>query len=198
MMVAGLIHSCTIQKRFQKQKLTYSAATGTASIGQTVTGGASLAIAVIDQLFAGYLVVKTVTGTFTAGENITIGKTLTSPGPPPVYTTTWTATLGTQTAYKNSQGVPEYYWKDNQTGIPCRFYSPGKSPVVLNMQTGTFVPKPLYAMFDASVTLTEVEYRIVTTSVGFVGTWNVDPVIPRSTMTGIDHYEATLKKEPNP
>lgn len=180
-----LIHSCTIQKRFQRQKLTYTAATGTPAVGQTVTGTTSHATAVIHQLFTGYLVVNTVVGTFTAGEPLTIG-------------ITWAATLGTQTNYTNSSGVKEYYWMDNQTGIPCRFDPPGKSPVVLNQLTGVFIAKPLSVVFPDTVTIAEVEYRIATTSTGFAGTYIIDPVVPCNNLTGIDHYEAALKREPNP
>ena len=175
-----LIHTATIQKRHRMQKLTYTGSTGTPVVAQTVTGGTSHKTAVISALGSGYLVVKTISGTFTAGEALTIG-------------ITFTATLGTQTDYVNQSGEYQYYWLNDQTSIACRFgYSGGKGEII--HETGQLLDQPLKCMLPETVTIDAVDYRIVTVSSGFVGTYDISTSYPISNVTALNHYSAVLRK----
>jgi len=104
-----LCHTCTIQVRARSQKLTYSGATGTPVVGQTVSGTTSLKTAVITRVLTDGIVVRTLSGNFTIGETISVG-------------ITFSATLSTQANYVTSSGEFEYYWITDQSSVPCRFY----------------------------------------------------------------------------
>lgn len=179
-------HTCTLQKRNRKKKFTYAAATGTPVVGQTVTGGTSLKTAVIDKLGSGYLVVKTISGTFTNGETITIG---TGPG----YT--FSATLSAQADWQNQSGEYEYYWSNDQTGVTCRFYySGGKGKGAIIHETGQLLDQPLKVGLPNSCTVEAMEYRVVNTVTGFAGTYDIITLYPLTGVSVIHHYEAVLKK----
>jgi hypothetical protein len=185
-MIGGAPHSCTLQKRNRKKKFTYTTATGTPVVGQTITGGTSLKTAVIDKLGSGYLVVKTLSGTFTTGETITIG---TGPG----YT--FSATLSAQADYQNQSGEYEYWWTNDQTGVTCRFYysgSRGKGAII--HETGQLIDQPLKCALPASCTVSAMEYRVVNTVTGFSGTYDIITLYPLTGVATIHHYEAVLKK----
>jgi hypothetical protein len=167
--------------------MTYTGSTGTPVVGQTVTGGTSLKTAVITRLFSGYLVVRTLSGTFTNGETITIGG----------GTPTFSATLGTVADYKNEQGSPEYYWKDDQTSVACRFYYGGKGGNAVLSETGTMSLKPLSVMLPSTVTIADRNYRIVTTTTGMAGTYELT-LFPKVGAAAIHHYEAVLTKVQTP
>jgi len=174
-----LIHTATIQKRHRMQKLTYTGATGTPVVGQNVTGGTSHQTAVISALGSGSLIVKTISGTFTAGETMTHAA--------------FTATLGTQTDYVNQSGEYQYYWSNDQSGIACRFgYSGGKGEII--HETGQLLDQPLKCMLPETVTIDAVDYRIVTVSSGFVGTYDISTSYPISNVTALNHYSAVLRK----
>lgn len=182
----GLVHTCTLQKRNRKKKFTYTGSTGTPVVGQTITGGTSLKTAVIDKLGSGYLVVKTLSGTFTTSETITIG---TGPG----YT--FSATLSAQTDYQNQSGEYEYYWSNDQTGVTCRFYYSGKSGKgVIIHETGQLLDQPLKVGLPNSCTVEALEYRVVNTVTGFSGTYDIITLYPLTGVATIHHYEAVLRK----
>jgi hypothetical protein len=164
--------------------MTFTGSTGTPVVGQTVTGTASTKTTIITRVFAGYLVVRTLSGTFTPGETITIG-------------ITFSATMGTVTDYKNEQGSPEYYWKDDQTGVVCRFYYGGKGGNAVLSETGTMSLKPLSVMLPSTVTIADRIYRIVTTATGMAGTYELT-LFPKNGPSSIHHYEAVLKKVQTP
>lgn len=180
----GQIHTCTIQRRYLSQKMTYTGSSGTPVVGQTVTGTTSTKTAVITRLFSGYLVVRTLSGTFTPGETITIG-------------ITFSATMGTCTDYKNEQGSPEYYWKDDQTSVACRFYYGGKGGNAVLSSTGTMSLKPLSVMLPSSVTIADRIYRIVTTATGYAGTYEFT-WFPKGGATALHHNELVLTKVQTP
>ena len=173
-----LPHLCTLQKRNRKQKMTYTGATGTVSVGQTVTGATSKKTAVVDKIGTGYVAVKTVSGTFTPGEVIT--------------TSTLSATFGTTTDYQNQSGEYEYYWTNDQTSVPCRFYVAGGGKGDIILESGQYVDVPIKCMFAGSVTITDFEYRIVSTVPGFVGTWDITNLDAYYT-TSLHHFQSTLK-----
>lgn len=185
--MSRLPHTCTLQKRNRKKKFTYAAgSTGTPVVGQTVTGGTSLKTAVIDKLGSGYLVVKTISGTFTNGETITIG---TGPG----YT--FSATLSAQADWQNQSGEYEYYWSNDQTGVTCRFYySGGKGKGAIIHETGQLLDQPLKVGLPNSCTVEAMEYRVVNTVTGFAGTYDIITLYPLTGVSVIHHYEAVLKK----
>jgi hypothetical protein len=175
----SLIHTCTIQRRYRKQKLTFTGGAGAASAGQTVTGGTSHATAVIDRLATAYLIVKTVSGIFSAGEALT--------------TPTWSGTLGTQTDYSNQSNEPEWYWKNDQLLLPCNFYFDGSGTVVVN-DRGERTNEPLKLDLNPTVTIDAVNYRITSTEPEFTGIWIITALYPATFTFGIHHYELTLKE----
>lgn len=179
-------HTCTLQKRYRKKKFTYSGSTGTPAVGQTITGQTSGKTAVIDKLGSGYLVVKTLSGTFTTGETITIG---TGPG----YT--FSATLSAQEDYRNQSGEYEYYFVTDQSGVSCRFYySGGKGKGAIIHETGQLLDQPLKVGLPASCTVSALEYRVVNTVTGFSGTYDIITLYPLTGVSVIHHYEAVLGK----
>ncbi len=183
----GLVHTCTLQKRNRKKKFTYIGGTGTPVVGQTIAGVTSLKTAVVDKVATGYIVVKTLSGTFTTTETITIGTN------PPGFT--FSATLSAQEDYKNQSGEYEYYWTNDQTGVTCRYYysgSGGKGAVI--HETGQLIDQPLKCGLPASCTVAALEYRVVNTVTGFSGTYDIITLYPLTGVATIHHYEAVLKK----
>ena len=187
MTLKGLVHTCTLQKRNRKKKFTYGTPTGTPAVGQTITGQTSGKTAVIDKTGSGYLVVKTLSGTFTNGETITVG---TGPG----YT--FSATLSAQVDYQKQSGELEYYWSNDQPNVTCRFYYSGarggKGSII--HETGQLLDQPLKCALPSSCTVEALEYRVVNTVTGFSGTYDIITLYPLTGVATIHHYEAVLKK----
>jgi hypothetical protein len=178
--------TCTLQKRNRKKKFSYTGSTGTPAVGQTITGGTSLKTAVIDKVATGYLVVKTLSGTFTTGETVTVGST-------PSFT--FSATLSAQADYQNQSGEYEYYWSNDQTSVPCDlYYLGGGGKGVTNQGPGEVLDQPLKCALPDSCTVDALEYRVVSTVTGYTGTFDIANLYPRSRAGAIDHYEAVLKK----
>jgi hypothetical protein len=180
----GLTDTCTIQKRYKSQKMTVSSQTGTPVVGQTVTGGTSHKTAVVTRVGADYIVVKDLSGTFTPGEGLTIGSS-------------WSAALGAVTDYKNQQSAFEWYWYDNQTSVACRFYYAGSGGNAELHETGNMSLKPLQIMLPPTVTIADTDYRIVTTTTGYAGTYDIT-LFPKKGPSSINHYEAVLTKVQSP
>jgi len=186
-MTTSFIHTCTLQKRNRKKKFTYTGGTGTPVVGQTITGGTSLKTAVIDKVATGYLVVKTLSGTFTTTETITVGAN------PPGFT--FSGTLSAQADYQNQSGEYEYYWTNDQTSIPCRFYySGGGGKGVTVTESGEILDQPLKCALPNSCTVEALEYRVVNTVTGFTGTYDIATLYPLTGPATINHYEAVLRK----
>lgn len=189
-MICALPHTCTIQRRYQKQKLSYATGTQAFHAGATVTGGVSGATAVIDRIVgnatSGYLIVKTVTGTFNGTE------LLTDNGSAPVGSATMNAA---QVAYKNDSGEYEYYWTDNQTKVPARFYSVRSRVTVLT--PGQFPGMTTYVMLYSTATIDHLNYRIKTTTPGFTpasGIYQILSVKAPYNSMALDHYTLELKE----
>ncbi|MDD1729818.1 MAG: hypothetical protein LUQ50_12200, partial [Methanospirillum sp.] len=158
--------TCTIQRRRKKQKLSYTSGSGTPTIGQTVTGGTSHQTTEIARVGTGYIVVKTVSGSFTIGETLT--------------SLTFSGTLSVIADYQNQSGEYEYYWSDDQTLVPCRFgYSGSDKKGLIIHETGQLLDLPVKIALPDSITLvgTQAEwaenYRIVSTTPGFYGTFQI-------------------------
>jgi len=179
------IHLCTIQKRNRSQKMTYTAGTGTAAVGQTVTGATSHNTAVIRTLATGYIIATTISGTFTPGETLS--------------TATWSATLGTQTDYLNSSGEFEYYWSDDQISVPCRFFTDTGPTVVIG--PGQFEEMSTKLMLPATTTIDSLDYRVYTTQAGFAGTYRIKGSVHSlygfQSGTVIHHRECELAELPS-
>jgi len=180
-MTHGMTQLCTLQKRNRVQTMTYTAGSGTPAVGQTVTGGTSHQTAVIRTLATGYIIAKTVSGTFTPGETIT--------------TATWSATLGTQTDYQNSSKEYEYYWTDDQPSIPCSFYTDTGPTVVIG--PGQMEEMSTKVMLPPTVTVDSLNYRVYTTQAGFEGTYRIKGSVHACYgFPKLDHYELELGKWP--
>jgi len=184
--LAFMCHVCTLQKRYRKQKLTYTGGTGTPAIGQTVTGGTSHQTAEITRVGTGYIVVKTVSGAFTTGETIT--------------TTTLSGNLSVQADYLNQSNEYEYYWLDDQVDVPCRFgYSGRDSESAMIHETGQLLDQPVKVALPDTITLTGTQgewagnYRVVSTVDGFTGTFQIMTPYVVNGISSIDHYSFILK-----
>jgi hypothetical protein len=182
-MIAGLVHRCTIQKRYQKKQLAYTGLSGTVSVGQTIIGGTSHATATVDTVTS-YLKLTQQTGTFSAGETAT--------------TTTGSLTVVNQYNYLDDSGGVQYYWKDDQTNVPCRFYVSGGGSMALR-EMGQLLDMPNKVMFPADTTIDAVDYRIVSTVTGFTGTFHATtPMIRYGPTEIVDHIEYVLQVVPSP
>ncbi len=153
-----LIHSVTlIHSGGYKQDLSFTAATGAPTTGQTVTGTTSHATAKIDTV-ASPMVVKTVTGAFTPGEVIS--------------TATWSATLGTQSDHFD---VNRELVKDPSTStVSCRFVSPQESTRFGGKDTPYIASSPR-VLFPAGTTISEGD-TITSATLGFYGTFQINSV----------------------
>jgi hypothetical protein len=189
-MFIALPHTCTIQRRYQKQKLSYASGTVAFHAGATVTGGVSGATAVIDRVVgtvtAGYLIVKNVVLTFNGTEG------LTDNGSAPVGSATMNAA---QTGYKNDSGEAEYYWIDHQTSVPARFYTMRSKVTVLT--PGQFPGMTPYVILYPTVTLDHLNYRISSSTAGFTPASGIYQILsikaPYNSMA-LDHYTLELKE----
>ena len=187
MLGGWLTHTCNLLKRAKKQKLLFDGGTGTFTKGLTVTGATSKATAVIDKVSGtatGYLVLKSVVGTFQNDE---------------VLTDTGTGAAvanGVCADYQNSYGEYEYYWNTDQSSVACRFYFSGKEKSRIIHETGQLIDQPLSVILPSTVSVETGEYRIYSSSGAWSGTWDIQTVYPLSNRAAVDHYEAVLKKVP--
>ena len=188
-MIGSLPNTCTIQRRYQKQKLSYATGTAAFHAGATVTGGVSGATAVIDRIIGttatGYLIVKTVTGAFNGTELLTDNGT-------PHGSATMNAA---QAVYKNDSGEYEYYWKDDQTAVMCRFFTMKSRVTVLT--PGQFPGLSPYLVLPSTVTFDDLNYRIKSTTTGYQPASGIYTILshkaPQNRMV-IDHFTLELKE----
>ena len=181
----SLIHTCTIQKRHRKQKLLYDGGSGAFTVGLTVTGTTSHATGIIDRksgtVATGYLILKTMSGTFQNNEAIT-------------DTATGAAVAdGANADYFNDSREPEWYWVNDQTLVPCKFYFPRSGYVIVH-DTGERIDEPLKMFLNPSATIDATNYRIVSTETDFTGTFIIQALYAMTFTFGIHHYELTLKE----
>lgn len=185
MLTGWLTHTCNLLKRAKKQKLNFDTGTGAFTKGLVVSGATSKATAVIDKVSGtatGYLILKSVSGTFQNDE------TLTDTG------TGAAVANGVCADYQNSYGEYEYYWNTDQSSVPCRFYFSGKDKARIIHETGQLIDQPLSVVLPSTVTVSTGEYRISAATGAWAGTWDIQTVYPLSNRTATDHYEAVLKK----
>jgi hypothetical protein len=164
--------------------MTYSSGTGTPAPAQVVTGATSHFTAVVDKVATGYIVVKTLTGTFTPGETIS--------------TATFSGSLTAQTDYQNNSSEYEFYWDTNQSNVACRFYR-GKSMYNFS-EKGVSMGRDSKCSLPTTVNITPQtmkEYRIGTSEAMFSGTYSIEQIYPFTGMgIRVDHLEAVLKVIP--
>jgi hypothetical protein len=180
----GIAHTCTIKRKYRQKNLSFTAGTGTAAAGQTVTGGTSHATAVIVAIATGSLRVQDLTGTFTAGETLT--------------TTTWSGTFGTSTDAAKTGGGYYFYWAIDQSDVACRFYEGGGGKGVVILMAGGTVLQPLKCMLPATVNIrkdTASEYLITTIETQHAGTYSLSKFYPRTGAANTNHFEAELTRE---
>ena len=179
-MIHEMPHLCTILKRQKKQKLTYTGGAGTPVVGETVTGGTSTYTGIVDRVATGYIVVKTLTGTFTVGETIT--------------TALFSGTLATISYYQNSSGEYEYYWDIDKANVRCKFYR--SSARIIVIAPGATIDRPLKCALPSTTTITAktaIDYKISTTETQFDGTYSISNFVPLQGLSlRIDHFEVTL------
>ena len=137
-----LVHSATLtHNNGYQQDLAFSTPIGIATAGQTVTGATSHTTAVIVTV-ASPLVVKTVSGTFTAGEVIS--------------TATWSGTFGSIAEHFNSNGelVPDV----SSTTMKCRFSPQGTvikgNPPMVSTVDRVVLPNTAIVAMEDTITIT--------------------------------------------
>ena len=179
---------CTILRRYPKQKLSYASGTSAFTAGATVTGASSGATAIIDRapvgtVTTGYLILRTVTGTFQSGETLTdnhspAGSAKASAAP---------------ITYLNGSNEREYYWQNDQINVSARFYQMASRMQVLD--AGEYPAMDMFVHLPGNVTVQEEEYRISTANEGVAGLYQIlGPIRTPRNMWGIDHYECKLKE----
>ena len=175
-------HLCNIERRFCKQRLTYTGGSGTPVTGQTVTGASSHSTAKITSVGTGYVVVKDLSDDFTVGETIS--------------TTTLSATLSAQADQRKSSGEIDPYWMTTLTGVRCRFWNSAARLVI--QVAGVESQKPLRCGLPVSTGITAKnaeEFHIVATEAQFAGTYSIGHVDTYpGVLSGISHIEVTLQE----
>lgn len=203
-----LPHVCTIQAQAAPVDLAYTAGSWTQSAdltaADTATGGTSHATAtdlVIatssgaweDDDAAGTIAAAASSGTFQAGETVTISVNAGTVA----YPVATARASGAQTAAAaDAYGEAPPGWADDQTAVPCRFYysSPGES--YGRDVSGTVTRDALMLILPASATITNAK-RVTTTQAGYSGTYAVDAIRVRTNGPGsIHHYEVALREVP--
>lgn len=189
----AFIHTCTVQTRAKKQQLYFDNGTAAFSAAETVTGTGSHATGVVDRFVvetgawgggdsAGYLILINVTGTFEDND------VLTSTGGAAIAT-------GANADYKNQHEEFEYYWVNSITSVPCRFFWITRRQRVLEI--GESPIKILMCWLPPVAAIVEDEYRIYSTQLGFVGTFDIVSPKPITTQFATPHhYECELTKVP--
>jgi len=185
-MVGGLIHTCTIQRQYARQRLTFTAGAGTPVIGQTVTGADSGEEGVIIRIGMGeegvddYIIIEAENAVFTIGEVI--------------GTPTWSGILSTQIDSKNASGELEQYWINDQTGVRCRFYVKSSGFGQTRHDAGDLVTATIACILPPTVTIESSKYRIVSATSGYSGVYTIVNLYPRSSGGGLHHYEVGLSE----
>jgi len=182
----GMVHTCTIKRRYRQKNLSFTSGTGTATVGQAVTGGISHATAVIAAVAVGSLRVEDITGTFQAGETLT--------------TTSWSGTFGTATDARKTSGDYYFYWTTDQSAVACRLYHAKNGKGIVIVMPGAAVQQPLKIMLPATVNITQetaAEYLITTAETQFAGTYFLSKFYAFSlgSSDAIHHFEAELTTE---
>lgn len=192
----GLIHSCTITRKSQDQKLSFTLGSVIFTVSRIVQGASSHAAGTIKSVTlssgswalgtaAGYLILSGASGTFTAGEAIT----------ETTGTVKGTAQAsGAATLESNEVGTP-IITETSTVNNGCRFsYKNLQQGIQSQGESGRFILKIPMVFFAAGTDVQEADH-ITTTETGWSGktfeVTNVD-TIPEFNSSTIDHIEAQL------
>jgi hypothetical protein len=182
-MIAGLIHRCTLEKRYQKQQIAFTGAAGTIYEGDLLTGVTSGATGYVE-VVSTYLVLNNVIGDFKASESATAPS--------------GSVTIVAQYDYANDSGEPEYYWVVDQTNVPCRIYVQGGGSVQ-QAEHGQYVNVPNKVMLAPDTIINPTDYRLISTVAGFEGTYHLTTPLPRYGPAEVyDHIEYSIQAVPSP
>jgi hypothetical protein len=180
MISIGFRHVCTIQRRYVKQKASYTGGAGTPAVDQTVVGADTSVTGRVDSVATGYLVLRDLSGDLEVGEVIS--------------TTTWSGTLSSIADHKNSAKEPIHYFEDDQIGLACKVYFPsGKG--YSRTDAGERADAPLKcAMPSEAVFDEDVVYRIKIHGCEFAGVYDITNPKPLGGLVALDHYEMVLRR----
>lgn len=186
-----LKQKCTLQKRTQKQKLSYDTGSTIFHVGNTLTGAHSHATAFIEFVdgtaSSGTLKLSAITGIFENDEAIVDNGG--TPGSAKVN--------GVISNWLSSGNQPDYYWANDQVDVPCLFSTVQGDITVLDAGEYTNINTAL--LLSPNVTVNRRDYRVVSTQLGYVGTFQIigpmnAPYRRSGGMFTIDHYELMLKE----
>ena len=185
-MIGALPQTCTILRRYQKQKLSYASGIAAFHTGATVTGGVSGATATIDTVTGtsatGVLLLTEIMGTFQSGEQITDS----DPTAPGIAMSSTVSSVN-----RDSTNEGDFYWLTDQTNVPCRFYN--KHGALRTLPNGQFTQQTPMVIFPPTVTITAKTHRVVSTNLGSMATFRIVYMKAPSGMNSLpDHYECEL------
>jgi hypothetical protein len=199
-------HTCTIQVQAAPVDIAYTLGswTQTANLtaADTATGGTSHATATdlviatasgawADDDAAGTIAAAASSGTFQAGETVTIAISAGAVS----YPIATARASGAQTAAAaDAYGEAAPGWANEQTLVPCRFYYSSPGEQYSRDVSGTVTRDALSLLLPTTATISNTR-RIVTTQDGYAGTYDVDAIRARAGVYGaVDHYEVSLRE----
>lgn len=187
----NLPHRCTVQHLAYRQRLSFIAGSAAVAVGATIVGAPSEAqgrvagVSVDDGEWAGGTAAGTIVfdptvGTFELNDVLS---TLPAGG---------AATVSAAPEDdEGTLGSNHEVWTDYLVNLRCRFYQAKANAATLDT-TGESVRHVPMVMLEAPIEAQEV--RIVTTTPGWVGTYEIASVSPRGGAgAAVHHYEAELR-----
>jgi hypothetical protein len=194
-LTSRLIHSCTITRQAQDQRLSFTQGSQVFTAAKVIEGADSGATGTIKTIVltsgswtgtaAGYLILSGCSGTFQAGETIA-ETTGTTPGT--------AKASGPATLETDELGQP-IITAIVQSGVSCRFTYTTLQQGIQDQAAGRFILKIPMVFFEAGTDILERDL-ITTTDSGWSGkTYEVSNVdqITEFNSSDIDHIEAQLK-----
>lgn len=179
----GMIHTATLRGRRQNFTLGYDTGTAAFTAGKTLTGTTSHATAIIistGTTAAGTLTLHTITGTFLNNEAISDNGTV--PG----------AALVNGTIADAFDTNRELTYTDIDTTVTCKFYK--KNVAVKASGQALYVESTNRVMLPSTVTPAMGD-QVITTTVGFDGTWTLgSPYLLPGPGGVAHHWECDLAK----
>lgn len=205
-----MIHECQVLNTSQDNKLYFTSGSVAFTSGATLEGGTSGATGVIKSITlssgswaagtaAGYLILYSVTGTFSTWETIA-DDTLTIDDEGHTTKPAGTAiSSGSAVPLSNAAGSPTMTTltlPSSSTYYDCLFSNISTSGnYILNQESGKVIQSSLIVFLPSSAVVLEGDY-VTTTETNYTGTYEVQKVdAPEIPFSGIiDHKEAYLKK----
>ena len=86
---------------------------------------------------------------------------------------------------------PLFAWTDEQTDVECMFQDMDGG--IMLTESGEYVKLAARLFLPASATITANTRRVITTAIGFEGSWIVKHASPKKDFDGaVDHYEVLV------